>query len=123
MTVEEIEDLAMVPNAWMPETLMEPEQLLFQKFRYLHALYRIGGISRDQAAIEKQRFVVDHTKRVSQEAFRRKQSDHTVAMWRGISQYTTAYRKDRTLDNADKLVKAIQGDVHDWNMRKLEVME
>jgi len=118
MTVGELEDLAMVPHARMPEEIDQQEQVLFQKFRYLHASYRIGSISREQAAIDKKRFLVDHEKNSKREAFRSRQSEHTVAMWNDISQYSTDYRKERTLENADRLLHAIEGKVDQWSMRE-----
>lgn len=135
MTVEEIEDLAMITNALMPEKLSQPDQVLFQKFRYLHSLYRIGGISREQAAIEKQRFLVDHTKQVNRELFGRKQSDHTVAMWRDMEGHASTYMKSRkaidtasllpdvltVIETGDKLVEAIDGKVTGWNQIGMEV--
>lgn len=118
MTVEEIEDKAMVPHARMPDEIDQQEQILFQKFRYLHANYRLGNISREQAGIEKHRFLVDHQTQVRREAFRKKQSDHTVAMWRDISKYTFEYRQGRNTEAADRLLGAIEGKAHVWHETK-----
>lgn len=115
MTVEEIEDLAMIPNAKIPDKMSQPDQVLFQKFRYLHALHRIGGISREQASKEKQRFLVDYRKQVSRERFRSKQSLHTVTMWKEMERFTCDYLKNRNLDTADRLVKTVHGQVHVYN--------
>lgn len=102
----------------LPGGLDAEDQLLYLSLRNLYAAYRMQTVGRDAASEEKRKLIAGHEKRkrIADSAARR--NDHTVAMWSDISQFTTKYRKDRTLENADKLVKAIEGKVHEWHETK-----
>ena len=114
VTVEEIEDLAMVPNAVMPDRLPMEDQLLFLALRDLHSSHRRGIISREHGAAEKGKLLYEHGKRARLRDIRLRGSKHTAAMWGSIAKYTHAYRKDRTLENADKMLEGIEGEVFQW---------
>jgi len=52
MTIEKIERIAF-DDGEMPTNLNTAEQLLFQKVRYLYAMYRLGKVSRERGNKEK----------------------------------------------------------------------
>ena len=92
-----------------------PEQAdLFDKMRYLelfplYRMYRSHQITKEQAGeikrgIEKE--IADIKKSYE---FAIKCFDNAAERYRKIEQYATAYCKDRTLDNADRLVLALDG--------------
>lgn len=89
----------------MPTGLTFPDQLMFQELSLLYARYRFKTISREQASAEKKQLLREH------EAFvhRWKLGDHYVELINRTEAARTAYRKDRTLENADALLRAIDG--------------
>lgn len=103
-TVLDYERSAM-QNAPMPPGLTFPDQLMYQSLALLYARYRLKLISREQASVEKKQLLREH------EAFSYRWSlgDHYAEVIKRTEAARTAYRKDRTLENADKLLAAIDG--------------
>lgn len=93
----------------LPDNLSAEDQLLYLSLRNLYAAHRKGIITRDAASEEKRKLIAEHEKRQRKAHSAERRNAHTVAMWNDISQYTTDYRKNRTLENADKLLRAIEG--------------
>lgn len=89
----------------MPDGLEYPDQILFLCFRSLYAQLRNGDISRELAISEKRKLLHEH------KAYRR--VDEMGKEWIRILGETeaacAAYRKERTLENADKLLAAVEG--------------
>jgi hypothetical protein len=59
--LDELEDRAYRDEA-MPEGLGYPEELLYQKFRCLYALARMGKVTREEGKREKDRILADYRK-------------------------------------------------------------
>lgn len=89
----------------MPTGLTFPDQLMFQAFSLLYARYRFKTISREQASVEKKQLLREH------EAFSYRWSlgDHYAEVIKRTEAARTAYRMDRTIENADALLRAIDG--------------
>ncbi len=121
MGIKEIERLAKQRNVIMPDALTIHEQILFQGLRYLHAQHGMKVISKEQALKEKMKLISECKRSVAKETFRLKQAFHTVAMWKEVELILSAYQKEPTIENADKLVVAINGQVRGWNELKEEV--
>lgn len=89
----------------MPDGLEYPEQVLFLCFRMLYAQLRQGIIDRDTAIREKKKLLKEH------ESY--KFVDQMGKQWVQIIKDTetarSEYRKSRTIENADKLLIAIDG--------------
>lgn len=89
----------------MPDGLEYPEQILFLCFRMLYAQLRQGVIDRDTAIREKKKLLKEY------ESY--KFVDERGKQWVKIIKDTeiarSEYRKCRTLENADKLLVAIDG--------------
>lgn len=98
----------------MPDGLSMEDQLLYLSLRNLYASFRSGTISREHGSAEKGKLLYEHGRRVRLHNVSLRGSKHTAAMWGSIAKYTHAYRKDRTVENADKLLEAIQGEVFRW---------
>lgn len=89
----------------MPDGLSYPDKILFLCLRQLYDQYRKGIIDRDTAVQEKKRLMDEH--RVNE--FNDQMGKRWVELIRLTDTARCAYRKNRTLENADKLVDALDG--------------
>lgn len=92
-------------NAPMPDGLSSAEQLLFQKFRYLYAAAALGKISREQGKREKFYILEQFKHDVADE----RRWLATTKMWSKIDWAGIRYRRDRTIENANRFVEAVYG--------------
>lgn len=92
-------------NDPMPASLTFPDQLMYQSLALLYTRYRSKTITREQASREKKQLLREH------EAFTYRWSlgDHYVEVIKRTEAARTAYTKNRTLDNADELVRVLEG--------------
>lgn len=93
----------------IPENLSWTDQRMYLALRNLYASVRSGTISRDIGRIEKRKLIVGYRRELEREQFSEKLTNHSSRMWKGIERYTSQYRKNRSLENADALVNAISG--------------
>lgn len=89
----------------MPNGLEYPDQILYLQLRMLYAQKRAGIIDREQAVLEKKKLL---------DTYRHHQYiDQMGKTWvkqiKDTELARAEYRKDRTLENADKLVALIEG--------------
>lgn len=96
-------------NLPMPEGLSLDDQKAYQALASLYGRYRLGLIERAAGSTEKGRilYVWDKEKRMEE-------SSSKLAQWhsrlrREIEGAQCQYRKERTLENADKLSRALDG--------------
>lgn len=89
----------------MPNGLGYPDQVLFLQLRMLYDQVRRGVIARETAIVEKKKLLDEY--RVYQ--FREQMGDQWVQVIKDTELARAQYRKDRTLENADKLVAIIEG--------------
>lgn len=89
----------------MPNGLDYPDQLMFQALALLYARYRLKIITRERAQQEKKKLLDDY--RVYQ--FQWEMGDHWVKILKDTEIARAEYRKNRTLENADKLLLAVEG--------------
>ncbi len=89
----------------MPEGLEYPDQVLFLQLRMLYDQYKKGIIDKAAATREKKRLLESY--RVYQ--FNDQMGKEWTEQIRKTELARAAYRKDRTLENADKLVLLIEG--------------
>lgn len=101
----EWEKLAMSGEQVPPAGLSYSERILYSAFCVLYFRYKNGMISREEGAREKRKLISEHEMRQSEE------DSYIRSMERDkkISQAVWEYRKNRTLENADNLVLAIDG--------------
>ena len=98
------EKLAMAGEE-MPDGLEYSDQILFLELRMLYDQYKKGIIDKPIAVREKKRLLDNY--RVYQ--FHERALEEWVKQIRLSEQARAAYRKDRTLENADKLVALFEG--------------
>lgn len=89
----------------MPDDLSFPDQLMYQALALLYTRYRLKTITREQASAEKKQLLREH----ETFCYRWKLGDHYVETIKKTELAASAYRKERTLENADKLLEAIEG--------------
>jgi hypothetical protein len=89
----------------MPEGLTLTDQNMFLALRSLYDNYRKGIVDRETASREKNRLIIEYKSSIL--------IDMVCRGWADQIKQTeiarAAYRKDRTLENADKLLAAIEG--------------
>ena len=93
----------------IPDGLTQEDQLMYLSLRSLYALYHRKDINRDQAAVEKKKLLYEYDKRIRAARFNRELTVQSVTMWKEIGRYLNQYRKERSLESADKLVDAMDG--------------
>lgn len=89
----------------MPDGLTFPDQIMFQSLSLLYARYRLKAIARDQAAKEKRQLLREY----ENHKFKYSLSDKWVAAIKATDLARCEYRKNKTLENADNLVRCIDG--------------
>ena len=109
-TIEELAKMAYKGARSDFKTLLRgSEQSAYLALRYLYRLYQTGGISKEEAGKTKAQI----TRRYEQDRLREEQLDSTIKAFADVVKRTAIanenYRKNRTLDNADRLCEAIDG--------------
>lgn len=108
MWQDEYERMAMQGEP-MPDGLTIPYQLYYQTLSALYGRYRRREVTREQAAAEKN--AARHSANVAHERFERAKSssERYAKMVISVESAANAYAKERTLENADRLYKALYG--------------
>ena len=109
-TIEELAQMAYKGARSDFKTLLRgSEQSAYLALRYLYRLYQTGGISKEEAGKTKAQI----TRRYEQDRLLEEQLDSTIKAFADVVKRTAIanenYRKNRTLDNADRLCEAIDG--------------
>lgn len=89
----------------MPDGLGYPEQILYMEMQLLYDRYRKKIIDRETAAREKKKLLDEYRCY----KFREQMGEEWVQAIKNTELARAAYRKERTLENADKLLAAIEG--------------
>lgn len=100
----EYERIAMAGGE-MPDNMDSSDQLMFLKLRLLYDTYRRGAISREQASREKAKFM----KQYELDCSMHKLGIRWVTMVGETEKARIEYRKNRTIENADKIFEIIDG--------------
>ena len=100
----EYERIAMVGGE-MPDNMDSSDQIMFLKLRLLYDTYRRGAISREQATREKAKFMKEY----ELDCAMHKLGIRWVTMIGETEKARIDYRKNRTLEAADKLLEVIEG--------------
>ena len=89
----------------MPDGLSYPDQILYLELRMLYHQYYQKVIDRETATKEKKKLLDEY--RVYK--FREEMGNHWVEVIRLTDLARCDYKKNRTLENADRLVEIIEG--------------
>lgn len=89
----------------MPNGLDYPDQLLYQALAILYSRYYSGFITRDQASAEKKKLFANY--KIYQ--YQWEMGDRWSNVIKATELARAEYRKNKTIENADKLVMCIDG--------------
>ena len=89
----------------MPDGLSYPDQILYLSLRMLYRQYFQKAIDRETATKEKKKLLDEY--RCYQ--YREEMGNHWVEIIRLTDLARCDYKKNRTLENADRLVEIIEG--------------
>lgn len=89
----------------MPDGLSYPDQILYLELRMLYRQYFQKAINRETATKEKKKLLDEY--RCYQ--YREEMGNHWVEIIRLTDLARCDYKKNRTLENADRLVEIIEG--------------
>lgn len=92
----------------MPDGLNSPEQTMYLQLRMLYHQYRNGFVSREQAKEEKRLLCIEFEKNQHKEKVYR----YWVEQTKRTEAAKVAYLKDKTIENADKLVRVLDGETN-----------
>lgn len=106
--VSELERLA-IRGEPMPDGLNLTDQWFFQSLSLLYARYRAGFIDRAAGSREKGQILYQRDLEGRQREMDGKLIRHHIELTRAIEGAQNAYRKERTLENADRLSAALDG--------------
>lgn len=108
MDLDELERIAMRGGP-MPDGLSLVNQTYFEGIRYLYAQFHSGTINRECGSADKKKMLRKRELREQKESYERELAFWHANLRRDIEAAHTAYKKNRTLENADRLSAALDG--------------
>lgn len=93
----------------MPDGLSLIDQMAYQTLACIYLRYHLKGITRDQGSEEKNKLIVTYEKEAKKREQEINMAFHYASTYASIERSANAYAKNRTLDNADRLYKALYG--------------
>lgn len=105
----QISDLerAAMKNEPMPDGLKFYDQMYFQALRYLYLQYSSRQMPREQGTKEKQLMKVERDRLARETESVVAYSQYYANVYTALAQASISYAKERTLENADALYKAL----------------
>lgn len=91
----------------MPDDLDIVDQLTFLSLRELYSQVRAGKIDRETGSQEKGKLRYQHDLWEGRLRLKERLAQHSVDMFKAVEGAANAYAKDRTLENADRIYKAL----------------
>lgn len=83
--------------------------LLWYMLRDIYSEFAAGMLTKEQGAERKQHAVRIYEREWERIAQNNALCDRVVNLWKGLEEASSAYRKDRTLENADNLMRVVYG--------------
>lgn len=93
----------------IPPGLSAADRTAYISLREVYAQYHRKVISRETGAADKKVIKRARDDEARLMAFGDKCRDHAVKLWSAVGGAAAEYRKNRTLENADRLLEAIYG--------------
>lgn len=107
MTVDEI--LLAAANGIEPPELDAAEALLFCRMRESYRAFRAGEISRAAGEEAKKKAVAEYRVNSTKLEQGRAAQHRMAQLWADLERYSSAYRKEKSLDTADQLMEKVYG--------------
>ena len=93
----------------LPDTASSADRALHAAVQLLYWQHKAGYLSAEEGKRLKQRAIVRYRDDIEAQEWAIKQQLHIAELWKRIEQTATQYRKNRTVENADKLMEALYG--------------
>ena len=93
----------------MPDGLDLLDQYMFLSLRLLYSSHKKGAISREVGQIEKGKLMHQYSIAQNRFRFEADKAESFSSQRMRVESAANAYAKDRTLDNADRIYKALYG--------------
>lgn len=93
----------------IPPGLSAADRAAYLQLRGLYVQYHSRLISRETGSADKKRILRARDEEARAAAFRERCLSHTVRLWKEVECAASDYRKNRTLENADRIMEAIYG--------------
>jgi len=84
-----------------------PERMLWYEYNDLYKRFRAGAIQKDQAETERNRIMRQYETDVTAKEMSDRVYQAQANLWKRIELSANAYRKNRTLENADAFIEAV----------------
>jgi len=107
--VEQISKCAMTEQTDSSVLTGPAEWLLYYRLRDVYRDFRRGTIKAEQGTQQKNLAIRQYRNDIEQSRLSGEILHQHAKMWQRIEQSATAYRKERTTDNADRLLTALYG--------------
>lgn len=107
MTVDEIL-LAAANGIELPE-LDAAEALLFCRMRESYRAFRAGEISKEAGSEAKKKAMAEYRENANKLEQGRVAQHRMAQLWADLERYSSAYRKEKSLDTADQLMEKVYG--------------
>lgn len=95
----------------MPNGLDWLDQQMYIALRYLYASVRHGFISMETGKAEKAKLSGQYIRTRGNDEFGRKWVKHTSEMYKAIELAVNTYSRNKTIENADRVIDAVYGFV------------
>ena len=83
--------------------------LLWYMLRDIYNEFSAGTLTKEQGATRKKQAIDIYNKECEYLGRTMAMCDRMAELWKGIEAASSAYRKDRTLENADELMRVVYG--------------
>lgn len=96
-------------NGPIPKGIDALDQATYLSLRNLYSQFGRRTITAAEAARDKRIIKTTHERMKQKASFEHKCFGHSVQLWKQAEQAANTYQKDRTIENADRLIGAIYG--------------
>lgn len=107
MTADEI--LVAAANKEEPEGLDMAQRLLWCRMRESYRAFRAGEISREAGGEAKKKAMAEYRENANKLEQGRVAQHRMAQLWADLERYSSAYRKEKSLDTADRLMEKVYG--------------
>lgn len=106
-----IDDIVLAAyNGTLPNGVMRlPERLLYQTVKCISLLYKTEQLTKDKASDLKANAISDYRADKTEYENGQNSMRRMAVLFKDVELATTAYRKNRTLENADKVMEILYG--------------
>ena len=93
----------------LPKKLSMAEKLCWYEMRDLHWDYRRGTLDREEAKKLKIQYIAELSQNTTKLENGANAHQRLAKMWKDIEAATSAYRKEKTRENADRIIEILYG--------------